>query len=215
MSKQFVVIGLGSTGTFLAKHLTSLDHSVLAIDVDPEAVQDITPFVANALVADCTRAKALQGVPVTKADAVVVCIGSLEASLLTVLNLKDMGAARVIAKSVDEAHSAILEKMGVHEIFQPEREMAVLLAERLNRPNMIDYLPFMEGYSIVEWACPQELAGKKLMEANLINKYGVQVIAISDPLTQHMDVVPTVHYELIESDVLFLLGPNEALDKLK
>lgn len=216
MAKQFVVIGLGNSGYFLARHLTSLGHDVLAVDSSPEKVQDITPFVVQAVVADCTRKKQMQSLPLAKVDSVVVCIGEdLEASVLTVLNLKELGVKHIVAKSSSAAHTTILEKLGVSDIFHPERDMAVSLAERMNRPNMLDYLPFMDGYSIVEWACPTNLAGKKLMDANLINKYGVQVIAIRDALEQKLNIVPTGHYILKDSDVLFLLGPNEVLDGLK
>jgi trk system potassium uptake protein TrkA len=217
MPKQFVVIGLGSTGTFLTKHLYNLGHNVLAIDINPEKVQDIAPFVSQAVVADCARKKILQDFPLAKADSIIVCIGSLENSLLTVLNLKEMNLNNLIIKASDSSHFAILEKMGIKDIFQPERDMAVELAEKLDRigkPNMLDYMPLMEGYSIMEWKCPEKLVGKKLMEANLINKYGVQVIAITDAKSKKLNAIPKAQYEFNNGDVLFLFGPNDALDKM-
>jgi trk system potassium uptake protein TrkA len=57
MSKQFIVIGLGNTGSILVKKLSHLGHSVLAIDKEPEIVQDITPFAAQAVVADFSKKK--------------------------------------------------------------------------------------------------------------------------------------------------------------
>jgi len=217
MSKQFVVIGLGSTGAFLTKHLYDLGHNVLAIDVNPEKIQDIASFASQAAVADCTRKKILQDFPLAKADSIVVCIGSLEASLLTVLNLKEMNLNNIIVKATDSSHSAILEKMGIKNIFQPEHDMAIELAEKLDRigkPNMLDYMPLMEGYSIMEWKCPENLIGKKLMDANLINKYGVQVIAITDAQTKELNAIPKAQYEFRNGDILFLFGPNDALDKM-
>ena len=217
MSKQFVVIGLGSTGVFLTKRLYDLGHSVLAIDINPEKVQDIAPFVSQAAVADCSRKKFLQDFPLAKADSIVVCIDSLENSLLTVLNLKDMNLNNIIVKATDSSHAAILEKMGIKNIFQPEHDMAIELAEKLDKigkPNMLDYMPLMEGYSIMEWKCPENLVGKKLMDANLINKYGVQVIAIKDAKSKKLNAIPKAQYEFNKDDVLFLFGPNYALDKM-
>jgi trk system potassium uptake protein TrkA len=217
MSKQFVVIGLGSTGTFLTKRLYDLGHNVLAIDVNPEKVQDIAPFVSQAAVADCTRKKFLQEFPLAKADSIIVCIGSLENSLLTVLNLKEINLNNLIVKAADSSHSAILKKMEIKNIFQPEHDMAIELAEKLDRmgkPNMLDYMPLMEGYSILEWKCPANLVGKTLMDANLINKYGVQVIAIKDAKTKKLNAIPKAQYEFNEGDILFIFGPNDALDKM-
>ena len=219
MSKQFVVIGLGNTGILLVKRLSELGHSVLAIDKEAEIVQDITPFASQAAVADSLRKNMLQRFPLAKADFVIVCIGSLESSLITILNLKEMGVAKIMAKANDTAHCAILEKMGLQSehIFQPERDMATELANKLDkigRPNILDFMPLMDGHSVVEWKCPKSLVGKTLMDANLINKYGVQVIAIKDAKTGKLNAVPKAQYEFGDGDALFLFGPNEALDKM-
>jgi trk system potassium uptake protein len=215
-SKQFVVIGLGNSGYFLARHLTALGHDVLVIDSSPEKIQDITASVSQAVVADSTRKKQMASLPLNKVDSVVVCIGEdLEASLLTVLNLKELGVKHIIAKSSSPAHTVILEKLGVSDIFHPERDMAISLAERMNRPNMLDYLPFMEGFSIVELACPEKFIGKSLKELSLTSKYGVQVIAIRDPLETEPKLGNLADYVLQERDVLFIIGPNKVLDKIK
>lgn len=215
-SKQFVVIGLGNSGYFLARHLTALGHDVLVIDSSPEKIQDITSSVSQAAVADSTRKKQLAALPLTKVDSVVVCIGEdLEASLLTVLNLKELGVKHIIAKSSSPAHTVILEKLGVSDIFHPERDMSISLAERMNRPNMLDYLPFMEGFSIIELACPEKFIGKTLKELSLTSKYGVQVIAIRDPLETEPKLGNLADYVLQERDVLFIIGPNKVLDKIK
>lgn len=215
-SKQFVVIGLGNSGYFLARHLTALGHDVLVIDSSPEKIQDITASVSQAVVADSTRKKQMASLPLNKVDSVVVCIGEdLEASLLTVLNLKELGVKHIIAKSSSPAHTVILEKLGVSDIFHPERDMAISLAERMNRPNMLDYLPFMEGFSIVELACPEKFIGKSLKELSLTKKYGVQVIAIRDPLETEPKLGNLADYVLQERDVLFIIGPNKVLDKIK
>jgi trk system potassium uptake protein TrkA len=215
-SKQFVVIGLGNSGYFLARHLTALGHDVLVIDSSPEKIQDITASVSQAVVADSTRKKQMASLPLNKVDSVVVCIGEdLEASLLTVLNLKELGVKHIIAKSSSPAHTVILEKLGVSDIFHPERDMAISLAERMNRPNMLDYLPFMEGFSIIELACPEKFIGKTLKELSLTSKYGVQVIAIRDPLETEPKLGNLADYVLQERDVLFIIGPNKVLDKIK
>lgn len=215
-SKQFVVIGLGNSGYFLARHLTALGHDVLVIDSSPEKIQDITASVSQAVVADSTRKKQMASLPLNKVDSVVVCIGEdLEASLLTVLNLKELGVKHIIAKSSSPAHTVILEKLGVSDIFHPERDMAISLAERMNRPNMLDYLPFMEGFSIIELACPEKFIGKSLKELSLTSKYGVQVIAIRDPLETEPKLGNLADYVLQERDVLFIIGPNKVLDKIK
>ncbi|MCF0215217.1 MAG: TrkA family potassium uptake protein [Fibrobacteraceae bacterium] len=215
-SKQFIIIGLGNSGYFLAKHLISLGNDVMVVDSNPDKVQDISSSVTQAVVADGTRKKQLASIPLAKADAVIVGIGEdLEASLLTVMNLKELGIKHIIAKSSSAAHSSILEKLGVTDIFHPEHDMGISLAERLNRPNMLDFLPFMDGFSIVEMVCPREFVGKTLKDLNITHKYGIQVIAIRDPQQPTPMIGNLADHALQEDDVLFLIGPNETLDKFK
>ncbi|NLO24362.1 MAG: TrkA family potassium uptake protein [Fibrobacter sp.] len=214
--KQLVVIGIGNSGYFLARHLTALGHDVLAIDSNVETIQDINPLVSQAVVADTTRKNQLAALSLNKVDAVIVCIGdNLEASLLTILNLKELGIKNIIAKSSNSAHTTLLENMGVTDIFHPEHDMAISLAEKINRPNMLDYLPFMEGYSIIELTCPQKFIGKTLKELALTKTHGVQIIAIRDPLQKEPKIGDLADYLLQEFDVLFIIGPNKALDSIK
>jgi Trk K+ transport system NAD-binding subunit len=98
----------------------------------------------------------------------------LSESILTALNVKDLGVKKIFAKAQSENHGRILEKLGVNEVFFPEKDLAVSVARRIHNPNMIDHIPFVEGYTIVEMAPPRSFIGKRLKEANIINKFGVQ-----------------------------------------
>ena len=149
-------------------------------------------------------------------DAVIICIGTvLSDSILATLNLKEIGVEVVLAKAISEAHGRILQKIGASEILFPEKDMAISLAERLHNPNMLDYLPFLEGYSIIQLASPKIFIQKSLRELNLINQYGVQVIAIKESVPDRMNLIPTAEFIIKDSDTMILLGPNEALDKLR
>ena len=179
--KQFVVIGLGNFGHYLAIHLYKKGHEVLAIDNNSNRVAEIKDQVSQAVTADATDRKALEALGLDKMDAAIICIGSvLSESILATLNMKDIGVAQVFAKAISEAHSRILYKIGASEVLFPEKDEAISLAERLHNPNMLDYLPFLEGYSIIELAPPKTFVGKSLRDLDLINRFGVQVVAIKE-----------------------------------
>ena len=214
--KQFAVVGLGNFGFYLSVRLYEKGHDVLAIDKDPGRVQEIRDKVTQAVVADATDAQAMKALGVNQMDAAVVCIGSvLSDSILATLNLIDIGVTDVMAKAMTEAHGRILRKIGASEIVFPEKDVAFSLAERLNNPNMIDYLPFLEGYSIIELAPPKGFIGKSLRELDLINRYGIQVVAVKEIIPDRLSLIPTARFVFKDSDILILLGPNEALDKLR
>jgi trk system potassium uptake protein TrkA len=215
MKKQFAVIGLGNFGFYLASTLFQKGHEVLGLDIKPRQVQEIRDQVSRAVIADATDPQALKELELEKMDAVVVSIGSvLNSSILATLNVKDMGVKRVVAKAVSEAHGRILQKIGADEVYFPEKDIALTAAQRLDNPNVLDYLPFMEGYSIVELAPPRKFIGKTLIELDLINKYGIQVVAVKEMVPENVVMIPTGQFLVKDSDVLVLLGRDKALTAL-
>ena len=214
--KQFAVIGIGNFGHYLAAHLYEKGHEVLAVDIDPNRIQEIKDRVTHAVVADATDAKAIEPLGVQNMDAAVVSVGSvLSASILTTLILKDIGIKRIVAKAVTEPHGRILLKIGASEVIYPEKDSAILLAERLDNPNIIDYLPFIEGYSIIELAPPKQFVGKALKDLDLINQFEVQVVAVKESIPENINLIPTGNFILKDSDLMILLGANEGLEKLR
>jgi len=216
MKKQFTVIGLGNFGHYLATSLFEKGHEILAIDKDSTCVQGIKDDVTHAVVADTTDGKTLESLHIKNVDTAIVCIGSiLSASILTVLNLQEIGVKKIIAKAISAPHVRILNKLGVTEILFPEKDIAVSLAQRLHNPNLIDYLPIMEDYGIIELEVPNNFIGKTLKEVDMINRYGVQVVAIKEIIPQKMNFIPTGNFVLKSSDILILLGNQKGLDKMQ
>lgn len=214
--KQFAIIGLGNFGYYLSTHLYEKGHDVLAIDKDPALVQEIKDHVSQAIVADTSDRKTIESLSIKEMDAAVVCIGTnFSASILTTLNLKDIGVDPIYAKALTESQGRILRKIGAREILFPEKDLAITLAERLHDPSLLDYLPSLEGYSIIELDPQKGFVGKELKDLDLINQYGVQVIAVKEIVSGAHNMIPTGKYVLQEGDVLILLGPNDALDSLR
>ncbi len=216
MKRQFAIIGLGNFGFYLASALFQKGHEVLGIDINSKQVQEIRDRVSRAVIADATDVQALRELEISGMDAVVICMGSsLNNSILATLNAKDLGVKRVVAKAVSNAHGRILQKIGADEIYFPEKDLALTAAQRLNNPNVLDYLPFMEGYSIVQLAPPAEYIGKTLIELDLINRLGIQVIAIKELVPENVVMIPTGRFVVKDSDILVMLGPDKALAELR
>lgn len=214
--KQFAIIGLGNFGRYLAVHLYEKGHEVLVIDRQPAPIQDIKDQVSQAIVADASDFRTLEELGLQEMDAVVVCIGtSMSQSILTTLNLIDLKVKRLFTKAITDSHGRILQKIGATEIFFPEKDQAVLIGERLHNPHMLDYLPLIEGYSIVQVSPPKNFAGKTLKELNLINEYGVQVIAVKEIVPDRTNLIPTGNFQVKDSDLLIVLGPDDALERLQ
>ncbi|WP_321495122.1 TrkA family potassium uptake protein [uncultured Desulfobacter sp.] len=214
--KQFLIIGLGNFGFYLATHLYRKGHDVMAIDKSPVLVQSIKDHVTQAVVADATDPATLKELGVKNVDTAVVGIGSvLGDSILAVLNLQELGIPHIVAKAISDPHKKVLEKLGIEKIIFPEKDMALSMAKKLDNPNLIDYLPFMEGYGLIELAVPEKFVGKSLKQINLTNTYGVQVVAIKDQDAGHTRFTPQADHVLNQGDILILLGSEKGLDTLK
>jgi trk system potassium uptake protein TrkA len=213
---QFAVIGIGNFGFYLAVNLYKKGHEVLVIDSDQSRIQEIKDLVNQAVVADATDREALKSLGLDQVDAAVVSIGTdIGVSILTTLNLKEIGTRRILSMAVSEPHGRVLQRLGVSEVLFPEKDMAASLADKLHNPNMIEYIPFVEGYGIIELAPPQDFVGKTLKELDLINRHGVQVLAVKETVPDQFNLIPTAQFVLKDSDILILLGPSSFLDKLK
>jgi trk system potassium uptake protein TrkA len=214
--KQFAVIGLGNFGFNAATRLAQIGHEVLAIDVNGARIGAIKDLVTQAVVADAKDKESLRDLVTPGIAAAVVGLGdSIEASVLCVLYLKELGVKRVIAKAASDDHGRILESIGTSEVIYPERDAAVRLAEKLNAPTtVLDYIELSPDYGIVDVATPDEFVGKTLKQLNLPKTHGVLVIAVRDVLKNDITLMPPADHKLAPDTVLTVIGRYADLGKL-
>src|SRR5918997_4984932 len=95
-------------------------------------------------------------------DRAVVGIGSdLEASVLTVLALSDLGTNDIWAKASGEKHGRILERTGAHHVVSPEVAMGERVAH-LVTGKMMEAIEFDDSFAIAKTRAPREAEGRTL-----------------------------------------------------
>ena len=218
--RSFAVIGLGRFGSAMATTLAGLGHDVTGIDGDEDKVRSVADVVSLAMQLDATDEKALRGAGIQDVDVAVVSIGeNIEASLLVVTLLQEIGIKQIVAKSVTALHGRILEKLGVKRVVFPEREMAVRVAHSLVMPNVSDDIELSSDSTIVEVPAPQAFVGKTLRDIGLRARFGLTTIAIKHVTTtgavSTTNIAPGPDDVIQEGDVLSLLGSNERLGQLE
>ena len=214
--KRVVVIGLGIFGSQLARQLYENGLDVIAVDKNKDVVQRIKDYSTKAVLADASDKEVLESIGVAADDIVVISFGEdLSASTLLTLHLKELKVKTIIVKVPNEDYKRILLKVGASEAIIPEREMANKVARSIISPNVLEYLPISEEYTIVELAPPTAFIGKSLADLDLRKKYNLQVIAIRDVLTNKMQLVPRASSVLKDSDVLVIIGREDDIRKIK
>ena len=211
--EEYVVIGLGRFGASVARTLVSYEYNVLAIDVDQQRVQALSTALPNVIQLDSTNVDSLQQAGVEAFDAGIVCIGTnFESNILTTVLLRRLGVARVIAKARTRTQREILLQVGADEVVLPEHEAGVRLARRLAAGHFIDYLEVSKDVGVVELLAPPSFWGRTLAETELRQRYGLNAVAVRR--NDELIVIPSGSFEIVENDVLVVLGKIEDAERL-
>ncbi|MEU2612638.1 TrkA family potassium uptake protein [Micromonospora sp. NPDC007271] len=176
-----VVVGLGRFGSHLANSLAQLDHDVMALDRNPDQVQRWSARFDRVVQADSTEEGVLRQLGVADFRRVVVAIGaSVEASVLTVLALTELGIPQIWARATSEKHAKILDSVGAHHVIFPEAETGERVAH-LIVSKMLDFIEFGDDFAIAKVRVPPSLVGRPLRELSPADRYGVMVVGAKLP----------------------------------
>jgi len=207
---------MGIFGFNIAKDLYESGMEVIAIDKNKEMIQKIKDYSTKAILADATDKSLLETIGIQEDDIVIVSFGEdLAASTLLTLHLKELHVKNIIVKAPNEDHLRILERVGATEVIIPEKEMARKVAKSLISPNVLDFLPLSQEYTISEIAPPPSFVGKTIGEIELRKKHHIGVIASRDVLTDEIQMIPSADFLIKDSDILVVIGKEQDINKLK
>lgn len=223
MKRLFAVIGLGRFGYSVAESLVQKGCEVLAIDSEEAKIQAISDSATFAVQCDATDERALKAVSTQNVDVAVVSIGeNIEASILIVQTLHEMGIESIIAKAVTNVHGKILSNLGVTEVIYPERDAAIRLAHRLVSPEVLDYLELAPGYSVEEVAVPDRFSGMSIEETKIRELHNLNIIGIKKQVNRMIkgklkkedtfNFTPSPDDMIEKGDVLVMIGKEHDLD---
>jgi trk system potassium uptake protein TrkA len=206
-----VVIGLGRFGGAVAESLIRLGHEVLGIEANAELVQKWADRLTHVVQADATNSDALRQLGLDHIQHAVVGIGSdIEASVLTVLALEELGVTDIWAKATSAKHGSILERTGAHHVVYPEAAMGERVAH-LVTGKMMDFLEFEDGFAIAKTGAPLETHGRTLADSAVRSKHGVTVVGIKRPRTDFAYAKPETVVN--RGDLLIVAGATKLVEK--
>ena len=207
-----LIIGLGSFGATVATELTRLKHDVIGIDLVKRHVENIGDQLSHAVIADATDEHVLEELNIQDCDAVVVAIGEdIEASILCVLHLKNMGVNKIWVKAKTKAHHMILSHLGIDKIIHPEEDMGVRVAQALNYPMVSRYMALEDDHFIVRINIENKLEGVHLF--GLINQVA-KVHLLLLKRGKEIFYEPAPDFTLKYGDILIIEGSLEQLQRL-
>lgn len=179
MKKQYIVIGLGIFGMAIAKTLSEYDVDVIAVDQNETRVNAVSDMVEHVGILDASDKEALQEIGAGDCDTAIIAIGDhLEIAILTILHLKELGVAHIVAKANDNVHAKVLKKVGADEVIQPELSMGERVGKALLSDHVSDVIEIGATHSVMTFVAPEHWIGQTLGQLNLRMKYGMNILGI-------------------------------------
>lgn len=176
---KYIVIGLGYFGTSLATKLTSIGHEVIGIDNRSERAEELKDRITNVMIMDSTNQKALESLPISDVDGIIVAIGEdIGSSILTLSMLKKLHVKRLIGRAINPRHQSILSELGIEEIVHPEEDTATIVSSLLMIKDAVSILPLNDEFIIAEIIIPVKYIGHTLDTINLESRFDVKPIAV-------------------------------------
>ncbi|HZF70413.1 TrkA family potassium uptake protein [Sulfuricurvum sp.] len=211
--ETYAVIGLGKFGFHVAKGLAQQGLNVIAADLDEEHVRDINEYVQDAIILDSTDMRALREAGIGNVDVAVVSIGeNIEASILTVMALKELGVETVIAKAITTVHGQILSKLGAAKVIYPEMESAKKIVKKMVANMHYETIDLSITMKIAKLTVPSFWVGISILSPIFENEFEVKPIAY-----KHQGVWYTSFENddiLEKGDILLVLGNSSHIEAL-
>lgn len=209
----YVVIGLGKFGYHVAKGLSQQGASVIAIDHDEEKVRDINEFVEDAIVLDSTDPKALHEAGIANAEMAIVSIGvNIEASILTVMALKELGIKTVVAKAITQVHGQILSKLGAAKVIYPEMESAKKLVKKIVKNMHYETIDLSITMKLAKMVVPTFWVGTSILSPVFKEEFEVKPIAYKHQGEWYTSFEKN---DILEAgDILVVLGNSNNIEAL-
>ena len=212
--KTYAVFGLGRYGTAVAKELVENGMEVIAVDSEERIVNDAAAYLPVCKCAHVTDAEVISRLGIGNIDTVIVCMASnLEASVIAITLCKEAGVKTVIAKCANEMHQKILLSVGADQVVFPENESGIRLAKNLLSSGFIDMISLSKDVAIVEIDVKDEWCGKNLIELNLRQKYGFNIVAVKKGEKVNVNINPEQALDAESS--LIVIANTAKLGKLK
>ena len=213
VSIEFGIIGIGRFGFALAKTLIEAGKEVIVIDSDENKIKQIRSLTDNAFVVNNLGKEALEETGIQNCETVFVCIGEkIDVSILTTLNVINMGVKRVIAKANTYEQGCVLKKIGA-EIVYPENDMAIRIANRLLNEEALEFIELNNDIHIEELRVTKTIDGKSIMKSKIRNEFGLNIIALERDEQTVIEVDP--NFVLKENDLIVVIGKKNSIRKFE
>ncbi|MDO5577012.1 MAG: Trk system potassium transporter TrkA [Fibrobacter sp.] len=212
-----IIIGAGALGLGLADFLNRFEHQVSIVEKNSSLVSEISSrFDALVVAGSGSSPAALEEAGIETADMVIAVTPSDEVNLLACQFAAQYGVpkriARIVSHEFTNRKSKIdIEKVGVTDIIETEKELVNNICQYIELPGITDTANFhngnvyLRGYKITE---DMPVAGKSLFELReLVGSAPMLIVAI---IRNGKSIIPSGAERLLPGDETITMMPRES-----
>ena len=192
--------------------------AVMNMNVTTERVNPVnyigltTSPPTDAQIGDSTNQEFLKSLGVDNYDVCIVTVGNdFQSSLETTSLLKEMGGKMVVARAEREVQEKFLLRNGADKVVNPEKQVAEWTAIRYTTSHICDYIELDDDHAIYEVEIPGDWIGKSIIDINIRQKYGINILGIKK--NGRMDGLFTPNEILNANMTLLVLGEIKSIEK--
>ena len=222
LDQHVVICGFGRVGRQLAQELEHDRVPFVFVDMDKERLEEADQHGYAHVDGDASEESVLTEAGIERARALVACVNSDADNVLITLTAKGMRPElTVIGRAKVVENEAKFRRAGADRVIAPTTIGGRRIAQLLTRPVVADFLEQVGGKGGLEYSFEEilisrgsELAGVKLRDAGLRERWGCTVLAIRHGHDTALDTHPDGECVLEEGDVLVVIGSIDELNTM-
>lgn len=220
LENHYIVCGSGRVGTRIVRELKRQKCRFVVIEKDERLVAPLIEAGDFVIVGDATLEENLKMARVEQARGLAACLPDDAANVYVVLTARGLNKdMHIVARAVEEQAEPKLIRAGANRVIAPTIIGSLSMARALTKPAIADFMDSIAAEHLelvfeeiaVEASSP--LIGKKLKNSNLRQELDVVIVAIKRK-TGEMIFQPSGEAEILEGDLLIVIGRAEAMRKL-
>jgi voltage-gated potassium channel len=216
LCNHYIICGAGVTGNHVISELIKAQRPLVVIDHNAERLEKTAEQFKGLLYikGDATEDDVLLAAGVERAAGVIATLPSDKDNLYIVVATRQFNATtRVVVRGVEDKAVGKLKKAGADSIVSASRIGGMRIASETIRPSVVKFLDTMLRQTNVTVRIEEipvepgsRLAGKRLGDFPLLDKYGLQVIAVMKPGMEEVVYTPPSDMVLVERSVVVVIG---------
>ena len=220
LNNHFIICGAGRVGRRIIHNLEQQKQPFVIIEKDLQRVSEWSDKGGLVIIGDATSEETLRRAGVNRAKGLASCLPDDAANVYVVLTARGMNDdLHIVARAVEEEAEPKLIRAGANRVVAPTIIGSQSMARALLKPAIADFMDSIVAENLdlafeeIAIAERSSYSGKKLKDTNIRSELDLVIVAIRRKVGD-MIFHPSGEMEILEGDLLIVIGRAEAIQKL-